>query len=106
MTVVPVDTQVGEFRIYAESTECRDMKATIHPRWLQAMVCGLGLAACVGFTGCQMSIGGQTLPSAYYIEDDVQYYPPATEFKLSKEAAAMKAYKAEQELQKAMRPAP
>jgi hypothetical protein len=50
-------------------------------------------------TGCQVSVGGQTLPSPYYIHDDVQYYAPGEEFKLSAEAAAQKAYKAEQELQ-------
>ena len=40
--------------------------------------------------------GGQTLPSPYYITDDVQYYPPGSEFKLAKEAAAMKAYSQDQ----------
>jgi hypothetical protein len=67
--------------------------------WLKGTVYGLGLVACLGAAGCQVSIGGQTLPSPYYIDDDVQYFPPGTEFKLSREAAAMKAYKAEQELQ-------
>jgi hypothetical protein len=37
------------------------------------------------------SIGGQTLPSAYYLQDDIQYFPAGPEFKLSKEAAALKA---------------
>jgi hypothetical protein len=67
-------------------------------RWLQAVVCGMGLAA-IGITGCQSSIGGQTLPSPYYIDDDVQYFAPGPEFKLSAEAAAMKAFRAEQQLQ-------
>jgi hypothetical protein len=68
---------------------------------MRLALCGLGLLSCVAATGCQVSIGGQTLPSPYYLEDDVQYYAPTTEFKLSREAAAMKAYKAEQEAQKA-----
>jgi hypothetical protein len=76
------------------------MKPEMTKRWLAAILCGFGLAA-VSSTGCQVSVGGQTLPSAYYLTDDVQYYAPATEFKLSREAAAMKAYKAEQELQRA-----
>jgi hypothetical protein len=42
---------------------------------------------------------GQTLPSGYYIQDDIQYFPPGPEFKLSREAAAMKAYKADLEAQ-------
>ena len=47
-------------------------------------------------TGCQIDIAGQTLPSPYYIHDDIQYAPAGPEFKLSNEAAAMKAYEAEQ----------
>jgi hypothetical protein len=46
-------------------------------------------------TGCQVDVGGQTLPSAYYLQDDIQYFPAGPEFKLSKEAAAQKAYKDE-----------
>jgi hypothetical protein len=41
------------------------------------------------FTGCQVEIAGQTLPSPYYLTDDVQYYAPGPEFKLAREAAAM-----------------
>lgn len=57
---------------------------------------GLGIAAAVAMTGCQMSIGGQTLPSPYWQTDDVQYFPPGAEFKLAREAASMKAFKQEQ----------
>ena len=49
----------------------------------------------VSLTGCQVDVGGQTLPSPYYLEDDIQYFPAGPEFKLSKEAAALKAYKKE-----------
>lgn len=54
------------------------------------------LGACVACaalaaTGCQVDIGGQTLPSGYYLQDDIQYFPAGPEFKLSKEAAALKA---------------
>jgi hypothetical protein len=42
------------------------------------------------FTGCQVEYAGQTLPSPYYLTDDVQYYAPGSEFKLANEAAAMK----------------
>lgn len=45
----------------------------------------------IGLTGCQVDVGGQTLPSAYYLQDDIQYFPAGPEFKLSKEAAALKA---------------
>lgn len=57
---------------------------------------GLGLLAATGALGCQSDIGGQTLPSPYWQSDDVQYFPPGPEFKLSREAAAMKSYKDEQ----------
>ena len=47
-------------------------------------------------TGCQIDVAGQTLPSPYYMQDDIHYAPAGPEFKLSNEAAAMKAYEAEQ----------
>jgi hypothetical protein len=64
-------------------------------RPLLMLVAGLGLLATVGLSGCQVQIGGQTLPSAYYMEDDVQYFPPGPEFKLAREAAALKAARQE-----------
>lgn len=71
----------------------------VNPRaWLRAACCSLALVA-AACTGCQMDINGQTLPSGYYLQDDVQYFPSGPEFKLSREAAAQKAYKAEQELE-------
>ena len=61
-----------------------------------SLVGGLGLMAAAGAAGCQSDIGGQTLPSPYWQTDDVQYFPAGPEFKLSREAAAMKAYNNEQ----------
>ncbi|TWT90715.1 hypothetical protein Mal64_11100 [Pseudobythopirellula maris] len=58
---------------------------------LRTALAALGLsAACLGLTGCQVDYAGQTLPSPYYLTDDVQYYAPGPEFKLAKEAAALK----------------
>ncbi len=54
---------------------------------------GLGLCTALGLTGCQVDVGGQTLPSAHYQLDDIQYFPPGPEFKLAREAAAQKAFK-------------
>ena len=62
----------------------------------QWLLSGLGMAAALTLTGCQSSIGGQTLPSPYWQTDDVQYFPAGAEFKLAREAAAMKAFKQEQ----------
>ena len=50
----------------------------------------------IGASGCQVGINGQTLPSPYYLQDDVQYYPSGPEFKLSREAAALKAARAQE----------
>jgi hypothetical protein len=63
---------------------------------LRNIVCGAGLAiVALSSTGCQGVYNGQTLPSPWYISDDIQYFPPGAEFKLAREAAAMKAYKAD-----------
>ena len=46
---------------------------------------GLLLLAAIGatgLTGCQTTVGGQTLPSGYYLRDDVQYHPSGPEFLL------------------------
>ncbi len=51
---------------------------------------GLMMLASLASTGCQMDIAGQTLPSGHYLSDDVQYYAPGPEFKLAREAAALK----------------
>jgi hypothetical protein len=50
----------------------------------------------ISLTGCQVDVGGQTLPSGYYLQDDIQYFPAGPEFKLSKEAAAQKEFRDEQ----------
>lgn len=59
---------------------------------------GLLITASLVSTGCQVEIAGQTLPSPYYLSDDVQYYAPGPEFKLAREAAAMQENSAGYEL--------
>jgi hypothetical protein len=56
---------------------------------------GIMIGMAVFSTGCQSSIGGQTLPSGFYLDDDIQYFPSGSENKLSREAAALKAARAE-----------
>jgi hypothetical protein len=51
---------------------------------------GLALLVTLAGTGCQVELAGVTLPSPYYLTDDVQYYAPGPEFKLAREAAALK----------------
>lgn len=74
--------------------------STKRRRPLRSVLAGLGLLAAIGLTGCQVDVGGQTLPSPYYLTDDVQYFAPGPEMKLAQEAAAMKAYSQEQALQR------
>jgi hypothetical protein len=57
---------------------------------------GLGLISVLALTGCQIDVGGQTLPSPWYLQDDVQYFPPGPQFPLSREATAQKAVSQEQ----------
>lgn len=65
---------------------------------MRTLLLALGLLAIAGVTGCQVDVGGQTLPSPYYLTDDVQYFPPGPEFKLAREAAAMEQAAVEEEL--------
>lgn len=56
-----------------------------------------GLLISANSIGCfQTTIGGQTLPSAYYLDDDVQYFYSGPEQKLSNQIRALKRYEAEQ----------
>ncbi len=56
----------------------------------------LGLLAVPTLVGCQTNIAGQTLPSAYYLRDDIQYFERGPEFKLYRQAQALEEYKASQ----------
>ena len=67
------------------------MKPTSNRRSaVHSIACSLGLLVACAATGCQVDVGGQTLPSPYYLDDDVQYFAPGPEFKLSREADALK----------------
>jgi hypothetical protein len=61
------------------------------------------------FSGCQTTIGGQTLPSPTFLRDDIQYFPsgPETQLPLARQAIAdYKAGQAELNEQIAPLPAP
>ena len=53
------------------------------------LVAAMALSS-LAMTGCQVSMGGQTLPSPYFLRDDIQYFPKGPEFKLQNEAAELK----------------
>jgi hypothetical protein len=67
------------------------MKGLLNHQAVRASILALGLLGSVGLTGCQVTTGGQTLPSPYYLDDDVQYFPSGREFKLQREADAQRA---------------
>ena len=71
------------------------MFSRLKTRTLGWMLCGATLLGVLSTSGCQVSVGGQTLPSAYFLRDDIQYFPRGPEFKLTREAAALKAARAE-----------
>ena len=103
-SIVPLSTMQPDSRFlptpFSPSAGKRPMSIRTLPsrRRQTAIRAGLLLLAAGGLslTGCQVDVGGQTLPSPYYLQDDIQYFPAGPEFKLSKEAAALKAYKKEQ----------
>ncbi|MEX0585407.1 MAG: hypothetical protein WD176_02095 [Pirellulales bacterium] len=54
------------------------------------------LLASAAATGCQATIGGQTLPSANYLRDDIQFFPAGSEYKLSNQERAIEEWRAQQ----------
>jgi hypothetical protein len=65
---------------------------------IKSLILGAVTTTLLTATGCQVSLNGQTLPSPYYLQDDVQYFPSGPEFKLPREAAALRAAEAEEKL--------
>lgn len=53
-----------------------------------------GMLVSGGLCGCQTQMGGQTLPSAYYLRDDVQFFPAGPETQLPNQRQALAEYKA------------
>lgn len=63
--------------------------------WITGILCAAVMASAAVFSGCQVSIAGKTLPSAFYHKDDIEYYRKGPDFKLQREAAALKAAQAD-----------
>ena len=59
-----------------------------------AILVGCGLVS--SMTGCQTTVGGQTLPSPHFLKDDVQYFPAGPEFLLTNKVQAIEQYKLDQ----------
>ena len=56
---------------------------------------GCVVLGCLGSIGCQTTRNGQTLPSPYYLENEIHYYPAGPEFPLTQEALQMEKDEAE-----------
>jgi hypothetical protein len=80
------------------------MKASNSSRLWKVAALGFSAMIAAGATGCQVDVGGQTLPSPYYLEDDVQYFAPGHKFKLQNEADAQALYRANQAQLRGARP--
>ena len=59
------------------------------------LVATAAVASSVFLTGCQTTVGGQTLPSPGYLSDDVQYHPAGPEFQFTNKVAAQRKYNAD-----------
>ncbi len=81
------------------------MSQTQQPCRVKRALLLTALSGCLGLTGCMGNYSGQNLPSAYYLNSQVQYYPPGNQFKLTEEAAAQKAYREQQVPQQSQVPA-
>lgn len=75
------------------------MKAPQITKWSGLALFAAAGMVLAGASGCQTTIGGQTLPSAYYLSDDVQYFPAGPPDKLFRERQALEQYKAGQDQQ-------
>lgn len=74
-----------------------EMTNKTNQKWVRTLTLVAGATmVSLSSTGCQVSMNGQTLPSPYYLEDDVQYFPGKGEFKLAEEAAKLREERAEE----------
>ena len=58
-------------------------------RLMRNVLLGIGLCGSIGSAGCQVEMGGMTLPSGRYLKDDVQYFAPGTDHPHANEIAAL-----------------
>jgi hypothetical protein len=96
VTVIPWSCAAILDTAEPENGVFQTMYSRMKSRTLSFVLCGVAIVSAMASTGCQSSIGGQTLPSAYFLKDDVQYFVKGPEFKLAKEAAALKEARGEQ----------
>lgn len=64
--------------------------------WQSVAVALCGFGAIVS-TGCQSTVGGQAMPSAHVLDDDVQFFPAGPEGQLTNQIQKLDEYKLERE---------
>ena len=72
------------------------MKSGIKTNCLKLAIAFVAIASLIPTTGCQSNYAGQTLPSAYFLKDDLQYFVKGPQHKLHREAAALQAARADE----------
>ena len=72
------------------------MKITRISNWSRIALLACGLFA-VTAIGCQTDIGGQSLPSGYYLGDDIQFFPAGPEFIIPNQVRALEEYRLERQ---------
>ena len=73
---------------------------------LRSLGYGFALLGAASATGCHVGVAGQTFPSSYWHDDDVQHSPQGPDMKVAKEAAAQAKHKVDREAEVARRPVP
>jgi hypothetical protein len=71
------------------------LSSKLRNKGLSLLVCSGAILSVALSTGCQSNYAGQTLPSAYFLNDDIQYFVRGPQFKLTREAAALQEARAE-----------
>jgi hypothetical protein len=82
------------------------MRRSTKLRYWKRALCTLAVGGCTSLSGCMGTYSGQNLPSAYYLNAQVQYFPPGNQFKLTNEAEAQKEYRETQPQQPGQLPPP
>jgi hypothetical protein len=93
--VIPEPPQANALPVFRSRTRSH-MHFHRTPGRLALLACGL---FCLPAIGCQLQshLGGQTLPSAYYLRDDIQYFPAGPEFPLWNQVQALEQHRLEQQ---------
>lgn len=90
-----IPTGLCESQYEANIRGCPVKDVTGRKGLLLVAMAAIGSTICL--TGCQTTIGGQTLPSPGYLRDDVQYFPSGPDFPHTNTVAAHKQYNAQQD---------